>query len=348
MDYCPGGDFLKFLSERRDMCGNDALVKMFLFQILDAVETCHEMGIFHRDIKPENILCSADGTQLYLSDFGLSTRKPDSLRFGAGSSYFMSPECIGSDVRQKAYSTRANDVWALGVIMVNMITGRNPWRKATMADECYRAYIHDPNFLQNMLPISCDANVILQQVFAANPLYRISLSHLRAMILQIDTFFMTRKEIAGANSHVRKAAETYYGTSECLMLHEKTSPKQSHGAFTAYSLDKHAVEIGEKSLLVLAPFGPPFSDGEDICRVPRSYPTNTALKETSAPSDVESDGPMTPDESPSRSFLTIPSFPGGAKAARSLATQVSSYSKRSGISLSSGFIRRAIEKLHLR
>lgn len=91
MDYCPGGDMFKYLTERHTYCRNDELVKTVFVQLIDAVITCHDHGIFHRDIKPENILCSADGTQVKLSDFGLSTNSKLSTNFGAGTAGYMSP-----------------------------------------------------------------------------------------------------------------------------------------------------------------------------------------------------------------------------------------------------------------
>ena len=44
------------------------------------------------------------------------------------------------------YSTHHNDVWALGVILMNIITGRNSWRYATANNECFTVYLQDNNF----------------------------------------------------------------------------------------------------------------------------------------------------------------------------------------------------------
>jgi serine/threonine protein kinase len=67
------------------------LVKRIYIQIIDGLQFCHDRGIFHRDIKPENILCSEDGRQVKLADFGLSTRNGASSEYGCGSCYYMSP-----------------------------------------------------------------------------------------------------------------------------------------------------------------------------------------------------------------------------------------------------------------
>ncbi|EMD31911.1 hypothetical protein CERSUDRAFT_162364 [Gelatoporia subvermispora B] len=209
-DHCPGGDFFTFLSNNRPFRRNDAYLKRIFLQLLDAVEACHDENIFHRDIKPENILISADAKQVYLCDFGLATTKPFSRSFGCGSSHYMSPECIGFDMSLQGYSTRQNDVWALGVILLSMICGHNPWRHATIEDPCYRAFVKDSDYLGKTLPISAAANNIFRRIFMPEPLRRVSLPLLRLMVLQIDTFFMTDDEISRSSDHVKNAAARFF------------------------------------------------------------------------------------------------------------------------------------------
>ncbi len=91
MDYCPGGDLHHAICKRRIFAKNDALVKTLFLQLLDAVRECHDADVYHRDIKPDNILINQEMTQLYLTDFGLSTSAPHSMAFGAGTSLYMSP-----------------------------------------------------------------------------------------------------------------------------------------------------------------------------------------------------------------------------------------------------------------
>ena len=71
-----------------------------------------------------------------------------------------------------------------------MITGRNPWRYATADDDCFAAYLHDNDFLREVLPISEGINVILKKIFTINPLRRISLPSLRDAILELNAFFI--------------------------------------------------------------------------------------------------------------------------------------------------------------
>ncbi|KAF9261075.1 kinase-like protein, partial [Marasmius fiardii PR-910] len=113
---------------------NDELVRSVFLQILSAVQYCHERGVFHRDLRPENIMCSSDRTSVRLANFGLSTHEKRSLKMG-GNPYYMSPECVnspGGDLTINAsYSTGYNDLWALGIILINLITGCYPWSSAS-------------------------------------------------------------------------------------------------------------------------------------------------------------------------------------------------------------------------
>ncbi|KIK68039.1 hypothetical protein GYMLUDRAFT_216491 [Collybiopsis luxurians FD-317 M1] len=212
LDLCSGGDLFAAITERQSLRQNDKLIKSLFVQLLDAVHHCHENSVYHRDLKPENILCSQDGEHIYLADFGLSTQNKVSDDFGCGSSYYMSPECIGKEFKHGKYSTRHSDIWSLGVILTNMIAGRNPWRYAMTTDDCFSAFLYNRDFLRTVLPISNQANRILKRIFHLNPLNRITIPDLRCEILAVDTFFMSQEEL-GLSSDVVRTAAAYYSAS---------------------------------------------------------------------------------------------------------------------------------------
>lgn len=79
-------------------------------------------------------------------------------------------------------------MWSLGVILVNLTCGRNPWKQASFQDSTYRAFARDPSFLQTILPLTDELNDILGRIFHPSPDQRITLQELRARILNCAQF----------------------------------------------------------------------------------------------------------------------------------------------------------------
>jgi serine/threonine protein kinase len=99
-------------------------------QICKAVDYCHQNQVCHRDLKPENILLKEG--QIKLADFGLATTDLLSGQIRIGSVRYMSPEMfheVDSERLRLPYKSSANDIWALGIILFNMLTSHNPWNE---------------------------------------------------------------------------------------------------------------------------------------------------------------------------------------------------------------------------
>jgi serine/threonine protein kinase len=188
LEYCPEGDLFYNITERGQYVGRDELSRSVFLQILDAVQYCHSRGIYHRDLKPENILVSDGGETVKLADFGLATASDKSEDYGCGSTFYMSPECLDHSTRKPFYMCAPNDVWSLGVVLVNLTCGRNPWKQASLDDSTYRAFTRHPGYLKSILPITDELNDILTAIFTANPEQRITLPELKRRILACGQF----------------------------------------------------------------------------------------------------------------------------------------------------------------
>lgn len=99
-----------------------------------------------------------------------------------------SPECLNEDRTTDRRGSRS-DAWALGLILLNMLSGSTPWVRATPEHAIYVEFVEDKRFLLECLPISLDANRIIRRMLRANPLIRARLPEVRAWITALDSFF---------------------------------------------------------------------------------------------------------------------------------------------------------------
>ncbi|TFY69645.1 hypothetical protein EVJ58_g286 [Rhodofomes roseus] len=173
--------------------GNDERIRSVFVQILDAVHGCHQKRMYHCDLKPENILCTADGKEVVVADFGMATPLARSYSRGHGTGSYMSPECLGSATGP--YSTKHADIWALGRILIDLITGcSRPWSEASLDDPDFREFLEDEQYLENEFGISSGAADLLKRIFRLNPIARPSLAQIRNNVLRLDTFFAESEE----------------------------------------------------------------------------------------------------------------------------------------------------------
>jgi eukaryotic-like serine/threonine-protein kinase len=178
MEFVEGGSLEKWLDARQMGPGQAALLTE---RLADITQHVHDREIVHRDLKPANILLTStgndDGVPIpKLADFGLAKRldgtepglsNPDAI---IGTASYMSPEQArggNNDVGKPA------DIYALGAIMFELLTGRPPFRAATRELTVIQVLTEDPPRPTELVPeLPLDLEAICLKCLEKDPVNR--------------------------------------------------------------------------------------------------------------------------------------------------------------------------------
>lgn len=138
MEYVTGGT----LHDRLDRPLDVPEVLDFISPVAEALSYAHAKGIIHRDIKPANILLDPEGKPK-ISDFGLARMLEGSPELTRRGTVVGTPEYMAPELAQGRRADERSDVYALGIVIYQMLFGRTPFRAATPADTL-RAHIEQP------------------------------------------------------------------------------------------------------------------------------------------------------------------------------------------------------------
>lgn len=134
--YAPRGN-LRRLIEMPDRPTLSVALKYFM-QILSALSTAHDNGIIHGNLKPENVVLDAAGNAM-ISDFGMANvvEREDAntahVYVGVGTVAYMSPE----QFQNPNSATEQSDIYSLGIMLYEMLTGKVPGRRSPMPSSFY-------------------------------------------------------------------------------------------------------------------------------------------------------------------------------------------------------------------
>jgi len=171
MELVEGSTLRDFLNQQ----GAVSIEQMFqlMTPVISALAAAHKIGIIHRDIKPENILISKDG-RVKVADFGLARNMAIGQTMTVessvvlGSVSYLSPEQV-----QRGVADARSDIYAVGIVLFEMLTGGKPYEGETPIQIAYR-HVNDriPTLQSIKSDIPITFSELVHAATAPNPDHR--------------------------------------------------------------------------------------------------------------------------------------------------------------------------------
>ncbi len=177
-------------------------------QVADALDYAHAQGLVHRDVKPSNILMDERGNCL-LSDFGIVKLLEGSANFTTSSSTVGTPKYMSPEQGLGEPLDRRSDVYALGLILYELNTGRAPFDADTpmaMMFKHVNASLPIPRHLNPDLPLAIEE--VILKALAKNPDERYATTTEMARALQAATPDSVSSVVLGDESRAMEFAPT--------------------------------------------------------------------------------------------------------------------------------------------
>ena len=168
MEYVEGGTLEKFCQP--DKLLDPREVAEIAFKCVRALAFAHTLGLTHRDIKPGNILHNG-GTDIKIADFGAAINRvsDQTMIMNVGSPAYMAPELVTGS----AQGSPLTDIYALGIVMYYLLTGKLPFAGANTMSVIYQIVNTEPERPSVHRPdLSPDLDAIVMKAIAKDPAKR--------------------------------------------------------------------------------------------------------------------------------------------------------------------------------
>ena len=167
MELVDGPDLRAHVASRDSLTAGDAL--RFAEEILRALAAAHQAGVIHRDLKPENVLVASDGT-LKITDFGLA-RAASEVSLSSTGSIMGTVAYLAPEVALRGDADGRTDVYAVGIMLFEMLTGTVPGGSATNPVQLAMSRVNEdvppPSSVEPWIPSEVDD--LVAALCARNP-----------------------------------------------------------------------------------------------------------------------------------------------------------------------------------
>jgi serine/threonine-protein kinase len=144
-------------------------------QILSALDAAHKMGVVHRDIKPSNVfLVTRDGVEVAkLFDFGIALNDRAAVKLSIAGAAFGTPEYMSPEMARGEKVDGRADLYALGVMLFEMLTGRLPFEREDPLDLLRDHLGNEPPLLRTVAPhLSAELEAVIARALLKKPTER--------------------------------------------------------------------------------------------------------------------------------------------------------------------------------
>ena len=187
MEYVAGGSLARFVKSL-PYCLEEEAVKVYIRQILEALQYLHSHNVIHRDIKGDNVLINTEEGTVKITDFGSSRKIQRTLQTAGtggatltGTPNWMAPEMITAQFYNDIPHKEKIDVWSVGCTAVELLCkGKPPWPVFDTQWSALYYIANSKELIPDGIPddVSSDCRHVIEQCLIRDPASRISVPEL--------------------------------------------------------------------------------------------------------------------------------------------------------------------------